>query len=71
MRWNMVLDRITLTTYADTSLLLQFQKVVPIIRWEAAVIMLEQWEVFLAVIMIPGSLQPVVYKLTIPVDGSE
>ena len=67
----MVLDISTLTTYSDTASLLQIKKVSPIIRWEAAVNILDQWEVFLKVIFGPGSSYPVVYELTIMVDASE
>ena len=41
-RWDMALERITLTTYADTAYLLQHQKVTPIVVWESFKIMLEQ-----------------------------
>ena len=60
-----------LTTYVDTVSLLQRQKVAPIVRWEAAINMLVQWDVFLVVILVPGSSYPVVYNMTMLIDASE
>ena len=67
-RWYMALDSSTLTTYSDTALLLQHQKVDPIIIWEAAGNMLDQWEVFLMVILGSSSSHPAMYEITMLID---
>ena len=64
----MALDSSTLTTYSDTALLLQHQKVDPIIIWEAAGNMLDQWEVFLMVILGSSSSHPAMYEITMLID---
>ena len=61
-RWYTVLYSKTLTN--NTVLLLQLQEVATNIVWEAAVNMLEQWAVFLTVILGPGMNQPAVYELS-------
>ena len=66
--WDTILDITTLITYTDTVSLLQYKKVDLIIRWEAAVNMLEQWAVFLTVIIILDSFHPVVYEITMLIN---
>ena len=70
-QWDTALEIIMITTYVDTVSLLQRQKVAPIVRWEAAINMLVQWDVFLVVILVPGSSYPVVYNMTMLIDASE
>ena len=40
--WETILDSRTLTTHVEISVLLQNQKIVPIVGWEAAMIMQQQ-----------------------------
>ena len=68
-RWDNKLDSITLATFSYTASLLQRKKVSPFIGWEAAVSMLEQWEVFLEVILGPAGGHLVVPKLLIANHG--
>ena len=70
-RWDTTLDIRTMVAYSDTASLLQHQEVELIIGWEAAVNILEQWVVFLTVIMVPGSSHHVVYEITMYVDASD
>ena len=52
-RWDTAFNRNNLTTFSGTADLLQGHKVAPIIGWETAVIIMEQWAVFLEVILGP------------------
>ena len=61
----------TLTTYADTTSLLQIHKVAPIISWEAAVSILRQWAVLLKVILGPEEVHPMAYNLTLLIESVE
>ena len=64
-RWYTALENITLTIYANTASLIHCQKVALIIGCEATINMLDQWVMFLKLIIIPDSSHPVVYELTI------
>ena len=48
--WYTALDCSTLTTYAETTALLDCQKIAPMVGWEPA-IMMQQWAVFLLVML--------------------
>ena len=69
--WDTELYIGTLVTYSNTALLLQHQEVAPIIGWEAAVNILEQWVVFLTVIMVLVSSLHAVYEITMYIDASD
>ena len=70
MLWYTVLDSTILTTYANTTSLIQFQNVVPIIQTEAAFNMLEKWVVFLMVNLRPGISHPAMYEITMTIGAS-
>ena len=62
------LDSNMLTTYVDMVYLLQIQKISPTEIWEAAVKMLDQWEVFLLIMMVPTNVNPSVYEINLLID---
>ena len=70
-RWDTTLDIRTMVAYSDTASLLQHQEVELIIGWEAAVNILEQWVVFLTVIMVLVSSLHAVYEITMYIDASD
>ena len=67
----MALVSSTLTTYTKTASPLQIQKVAPIIGWEDFINTLEQWSVFLTLIMGMDSRHPLVYELTMLIGASQ
>ena len=67
----MALVSSTLTTYTKTASLLHIQKVAPIIGWEDFINTLEQWSVFLTLIMGMDSRHPFVYELTMLIGASQ
>ena len=52
-----------MTTYVDTALLLQLQKVAPIFTWEEATNSLAQLSVLMTVLLVPFTCHPTVYKI--------
>ena len=50
-RWDTALDTTTMTSYADVSALMKQQHIPPIIGWETAAKMLEQWLVIVTVLL--------------------
>ena len=57
------LDANTLTLYADAAVLMKQQRIPPIVRWEAAEKMLEQWLVVVTVLLGPQERHPAVFEL--------
>ena len=49
--WYTALDCSNMTTYAETTALLHCQKISPMVGWEPAIIMMQQWAVFLLVML--------------------
>ena len=49
--WDTALDANTLTSYADVAALMKQQRIPPILGWEAAAKMLEQWLVVVTVLL--------------------
>ena len=68
--WDTALDSSIITTYSNTSALIQCHKVAPIVVWDAANSMLGKWAVFLTVLCIPPRKHCAVYKLMLLVDVS-
>ena len=62
-RWDTALDANTLTSYADAAALMKQQRIPPIVGWEAAAKMLEQWLVVVTVLLGPQERHPEVFKL--------
>ena len=62
-QWDTELDANTLTSYADASALMKQQRILPIVGWEAAAKMLEQWLVVVTVLLGPQERHPEVSKL--------
>ena len=71
MCWDMALVANTLMLYYDADLLMKQKHVAPIIRWEGAENMLEQWPILLEVILWLQEKHPVVYKLANLLEDAE
>ena len=52
-RWDTSLDAKKMTSYADAAALMKQQRILPIVGWEAAEKMLEQWLVVETVLLGP------------------
>ena len=50
--WDTALDANTMTSYADAAALMKQQRIPPIVGWEAASKMLEQWLVVVMVLLV-------------------
>ena len=70
-QWYTLLDSNTLTSYSDTTALMTKEHIAPIIGWEGAVNMLEQWLVLLDVILGPPEPHPAIYKLSFLVEAAD
>ena len=70
-RWDTALESNTLTSYSDTAVLMTKQKIAPIVSWEGADNMIEQWLVLLDIILGPPELHPSVHGLSILVEAAE
>ena len=68
-RWYTMLYISTLNAYADTTALLQRHKIAQIVRWEAAVSMLHQWQVFILVMIGTPTDHRSFYDITILIDS--
>ena len=62
-KWDAILQGGTLTSFADTSLLIGKQKVAPITGWDEAVSQLEAWDVFCTVFLGDGGVHPATYEM--------
>ena len=67
-RWDTALDSNTLTPYAKISALMKNQRIYPIVGWEGAVKMLDQWLVMINVILGPPELHPAVHEIRVLVE---
>ena len=63
-RWDTALDASTFTSYADAAALMKQQRILPIVGWEAASKMLEQWIIMVTVFLRPQKRDPEVFELT-------
>ena len=61
--WDTALDANTLTSYASAAALMKQQRIPPIVGWEAAAKMLEQWLVVVTVLLGPQEPHPAVFEL--------
>ena len=62
-QWDTNLDISMLTIFTDMASIPQRQNIAPIIVWEAAVSILDQWEVLLEVILGTLGGNPAVYEI--------
>ena len=62
-RWDTALDANTMTSYADAAALMKQQRIPPIVCWEAAAKILEQWLVIVTVLLGPQECHPAVFEL--------
>ena len=62
-KWDAILEGGTLTSFADTSLLIGKKKVTPTTGWDKAVSQLETWDVFYSVFLGDDWVQPATYKI--------
>ena len=63
-RWDTALDANTLTSYADAAALIKQKRIPPMVGWEAAEKMFEQWLVVVTVLLGPQERHPSVFELT-------
>ena len=71
MQWDMSLDIITPTTHDNTTSLLQCHNLSPIVLWEAAKSMLEQWAIFLDFLWGPPKKHRTVHTLMLLIGVAE
>ena len=62
-RWDTALDANTLTSYADAAALMKQQRIPPILGWDVASKMLDQWLVVVTVLLGPQERHPEVFEL--------
>ena len=62
-RWDTALDAKTLTTYVDAAALMKQQRIPPIVGWEVAAKMIQQWFVVVTVLLGPQERHPEVFEL--------
>ena len=62
-KWDAILEGGTLTSFANTSLLIGKQKVVPISGWDNAASQLKPWTVFFTVFLGDDGVHPATYKI--------
>ena len=70
-QWDTELDANTLTSYADASALMKQQRILPIVGWEAAAKMLEQWLVVVTVLLGPQERHPSVFELATLLEAAD
>ena len=70
-RWDTSLDANTLTSYADAAALTKQQRIPPIVGWEAAEKVLEQWLVVVTVLLGPQERHPAVFELTTLLEAAD
>ena len=70
-RWDTALDANTLTSYADAATLMKQQRIPPIVGWEAAAKMLEQWLVVVTVLLGPQERHPAVFELATLLEAAD
>ena len=62
-KWGAILGGGTLTSFAETSLLMVKQKVAPIVAWDEAESQLEAWVVFCTFFLGEDGVHPSTYKM--------
>ena len=62
-KWDAILGGSTLTSFADTSLLMGKHKVAPITRWDEASSQLKSWAVFCTVFLGDDRVHPSTYEM--------
>ena len=62
-RWDTALDANTMTSYADAAALIKQQCIPPIVGWEAAAKILEQWLIVVTVLLGTQERHPAVFEL--------
>ena len=70
-RWDIVLDANTMTSYADAAALMKQQRIPPIVGWEAAEKMLEQWIVLVTFLLGPQERHPEVFELATLLEAAD
>ena len=66
----MILGGVTLTSFADTSLLMGEQKVAPIAEWDEAESQIEAWAVFCTFFLGDNKVSPAAYKMLILLEDT-
>ena len=66
-----MLESNTVTSYVDAAALMKQQRIPPIIRWEAAENILEQWLVMVTVLLGPQERHPAVFNLATLLAAAE
>ena len=69
--WDTALDANTITSYTDAAALMKQQRTPPIVGWEAAAKMLEQWLVVVKVLLRPKECHPAVFKLATLLEAAD
>ena len=69
--WDTALNDNTLTSYADAALLMKQSRIPPIVGWEAAAKMLEQWLVIVKVLLGPQERHPEVFELATLLEAAD
>ena len=70
-RWDTALDANTLTSYTDAVALTKQHRILPIVGWEVAAKMLEQWLVVVTVLLRPQERHPAVFELATLLAAAE
>ena len=69
--WDTALDVNTLTSYADAAALMEQKRIPPIVSWEAAENMLDQWLVVATVLLGPQERPMEVFKLATLLEAAD
>ena len=70
-RWDTALDANTMTSYADAAALMKKQRIPPIVGWELAANILEQWLVVVTVLLGPQERHPAVFELATILEAAD
>ena len=70
-RWDFVLNATTMIPYADAYALMKQQRIPPIVGWEAAAKMMEQWLVLVTVVLGPQERHPAVFELATLLEAAD
>ena len=69
--WDTALEAYTMTSYTDAAALMKHQRIPPIVGWEAAANMLEQWLVVVTVLLGPQERHPALFELAILLEAAD
>ena len=69
-KWDVILGGGTLTSFADTILLMGEQKVAPIAEWDEAESQIEAWAVFCTLFLGDNKVNPAAYKMLILLEDT-